>query len=302
VVSTEHPERRTRLRCREADPARCSLPNARSRLIRMIARLPAFVAAACVCVGVAQAGCSLATTTCADGYYCDKGTIYDSCEPCLSHCKSCGSKTVSHSSRGACTECKSGYYGSSCSSTCTDSNNCNGHGTATGTTSSCSCSCNRNYYGSTCSSSCSDSSKCNGHGTFSPCSSSGFCTCRAPYYGSTCSSTCGLHKHRSNNQCVCDTNYFGSSCSKYCSSYSTCNGHGTCLSPDGSCVCSAHYYGSTCAKHCDSSTCGAHGKCGPTGECVCDVHYSDNPADSDRCRYVRLSTLVLTPHLTGATD
>ena len=251
-------------------------------------RLALALAACCALVGVARASCSLASPTCADGQYCDKGVIYDSCEACTAHCASCGSKSTPQSSRGSCTACFSGYSGSSCSSTCSSSNNCNGHGTAHGTTSGCSCSsCYSGYYGSSCSSSCSSSSRCNGRGSFSPCSSSGRCTCRSPYYGSTCSSTCGAHKRRVNNQCVCDDHYYGASCSTYCN----CGSHGTCSSDGRTCICSANYYGSSpqdhpCATHCDSSTCGPHGKCGPSGKCVCDAHFSDDLSDSSRCRRV----------------
>ena len=241
-------------------------------------------------VGTARASCSLASPTCRDGQYCDEGVIYDSCEDCYTtHCSSCGSKTTPQS-RGSCTACFSGYYGSTCSSTCTRNNNCNGKGAAHGSPSGCTCSCDSGYYGSSCASSCSGSSRCNGRGTFSPCSASGSCTCRQPYYGSTCQDSCGTHWIRAGNVCVCEAHYYGWDCSTYCN----CGSHGTCSSDGRTCQCATSYYGSSpqdhpCETHCDSSTCGPHGKCGPHGECVCDAHFSDDPSDAKRCRCAPLS-------------
>eukprot|EP00906_Rhabdomonas_costata_P038727 RCo054773 len=239
------------------------------------------------------------TCSCNYGYYgsdCTGTCSPSASNPCYGHglcstrtgaCTCYRNSTAGFWSGTACSECLSGYRGTSCTLLCI-------YGTTVGLT----CVCTPGHYDSSCSSTCpgrlNDTTFCNGHGTcLDGTAGSGECECSDSYFGASCDQYCTREMCMKtglltpvcnvNGSCVCsqsaefgywtgdncqvcDSYHYGENCTSSCN----CNGN-PCTSVSGTCKCPTDLWGQQCQNHCD---CNNHGTCDQqSGQCTC---YADS--------------------------
>jgi hypothetical protein len=222
------------------------------------------------------------TCTCTRGYTgrtCDSICPGGLTTPCNNHgtCTTTGCDCFASATNGfwngtACTQCQTGYGGSSCSSRCSRGANgelCSGHGTCvTG------CICQQGHCGADCSQTGSVCNFCAADRWGSSCQFE----CPKNTIGDVCSSrgVCSNGQF-GNGQCFCNTGYTGSACTDTCPGgvSNSCNKRGTCTSAT-SCTCDYGFVGAVCELACpvaNNAVCNGRGECTNLGVCSCSVGY-----------------------------
>ena len=191
----------------------------------------------------------------------------------------------------ACTDCRRGFYGPSCTRECPGgaSHVCHGRGTCSaGTRGSGDCACDSSadagffagracetcrpgYYGPACLRPCpgGPAAPCGGHGTCSDgIYGDGLCACdQDPVSGYWAGPDCG----------ACVSGFGGPACRIACPGHGAvpCAGHGQCAG-DGACRCDAGWVGRECRWGCPgtgAALCGGHGVCeARPGGAACRCH------------------------------
>ena len=193
------------------------------------------------------------------------------CKPCGLNCSVCDNQS------GICSQCKHGFYDTSCSSTCPKScgidNKCSVENSGSLI---CAYGCDQGHHGDGCSELCS--ANC-GNKTCKQ--QDGHCfSCVDGYYGDKCNQNC---THCSfNNVCIqyngtcvhgCEYGYHGSKCNLRCPQ--KCSSEG-CNRSTGDCVsCEAAFFGNKCQYNCSVHCVGDRSCAFGNGTCVhgCETGY-----------------------------
>ena len=201
------------------------------------------------------------------GFTCsNQGT----CDYFTGNCSCYDSSTLGYYAGAACTVCREGYSGSSCTVGCVRVNGvaCSGHGTCIRGA----CFCSAAYCGLYCNVTVPLSNVSMACGWCPSNVSYGYnCGFQCPgiVTGKACSGHGECHNGTAGiGVCRCEEGYASADCSTRCpftlSASAYCGGHGTCNQNSGDCECSAGYGGTDCSFACpivDTVICGLHGKC-----------------------------------------